>query len=153
VATPPETPKPRNTQTQALNRRESLWQIYLPLGATLLAAAVCMGLTIASAYGARILNDRPWADVSAMYLTAIAVAGALPVLAVVVGLAAGAWYVLREVPPYLKIAQDFMRLVAARAAEYSKQVANVFIAPRASAAGARGALNRARSAIFPGRKA
>jgi len=153
VTTPPETPKPRNTQTQALNRRESLWQIYLPLGATLLAALACVVITILSAYGAKILNDRAWSAVSLMYLVGMVIVGLLPVLAVSAGLAAGAWYVLRKLPPYFKIVQDFMRLVAARAAEYSSQVANVFIAPRASAAGARGAINRARSAIFPGRKA
>jgi hypothetical protein len=153
VATPSDKPKPRNLQTQALNRRESWWQIYVPLGAAVLAALVCMGLTIASAYGAQIIHNRPWADVSLIYLIILAAIGVLPVLALMVGLCFGAWYVLRELPAYFKIVQDFMQTVANRAAEISRRVANVFIAPRASAAAAQKALNRTRSIILPRRKA
>jgi hypothetical protein len=153
VDTPSEKPKPRNLQTQALNRRESLWQIYLPLGAVVLAALVCMGFTIASAYGAELIRHRPWADVSLIYLIVFAAVGVFPVLALMVALCVGAWYVLRELPAYFKMAQDFMRRVADRATEISRQVANVFIAPRASAAAAQEALKRTRSIILPRRKA
>jgi len=130
-----------------------LWQIYLPLAVTLLAALACVLITIASADGARILNDHAWSAVSLMYLVGIVLVGLLPVLAVSAGLVVGMLYVLRELPAYFKMAQDFMRRVADRATEISRQVANVFIAPRASAAAAQKALKRTRSIILPGRKA
>ena len=146
-------PKPRNLRTQALNRRESLWQIYVPLGLAIAVVVTFMAITIISAYSAPSLTHLVWADVSLIYLIIWAGMGSLLVLGLLVGLCIGLWYALRELPPYFKMAQDFVQLVAVRTAEISKQIASVFIRPRASAAAAQKALASVRSIITPGRKA
>lgn len=133
-------------------RRSVLWQIYVPLGVAIVALLALMGLTIFMTIVAGSPAHAPWADVSAMYLIVFAAIGALVVLVVVAGLCVGLWFALRELPGYFKIAQDFMLLVAQRAAELSQKVAAVFITPRASASAAQKALDSARSVITPRRK-
>jgi hypothetical protein len=108
-----------------------------------------MGLTI---FVAGMPARSAWADVSTMYLIVFAAVGGLVVLVLVAGLCAGMWFVLRELPGYFKIAQDFMLLVALRAAEISQKVARVFITPRASVSAAQKALDSTRSLITTGRK-
>ena len=150
MATPPAPrPRPRNPETQARLRRDVLWQIYLPLGLAVLALLVVMGLTI---FLAGLPTRSVWADVSIMYLIVFAVIGGVVVLVVLAGLCAALWYVLRELPGYFKMVQDFMRQVAAQMAEISQKVAGVFIAPRAYIAGAQKTVDRARSTITSGRK-
>lgn len=149
-SSPKLTPKPRNLHTQALNRRESIWQIYVPLGAVLVAVGALIALTV---FAAGMPLRSAWADVSLIYLIIWAGLGSLLVLAFLAALCVGLWYLLRELPPYFKMAQDFMQRVAFRAAEISKQVASVFIQPRASAAAAQKTLDSVRSIITPRRKA
>ncbi len=150
MATPPAPrPRPRNPETQARLRRDVLWQIYLPLGLAVLALLVVMGLTI---FVAGMPTRSAWADVSTMYLIIFAAIGGVAVLALLAGLCAALWYLLRELPGYFKIVQDFMRLVAAQVAEISQKVAGVFITPRAYIAGAQKTVARARSTIAFRRK-
>ncbi len=150
MATPPAPrPRPRNPETQARLRRDVLWQIYLPLGLAVLALLVVMGLTI---FVAGMPTRSAWADVSTMYLIIFAAIGGVVVLVLLAGLCAALWYLLRELPGYFKIVQDFMRLVAAQVAEISQKVAGVFITPRAYIAGAQKTVARARSTIAFRRK-
>jgi hypothetical protein len=148
VATLPA-PKPRNPETYALQRRAALWQIFVPLGVAVAALLAVMGLTI---FVASVPARSVWADVSLMYLIIFAVIGGLVVLALLAGLCAGLWFALRELPGYFKIAQDFMLLVASRAAELSQKIAGYFIAPRASVSAAQKALDSTRSIITTRRK-
>lgn len=126
-----------------------LWQIYVPLGVAVLALLVVMGLTI---FAAGMPTRSVWADVSAMYLIVFAVIGGLVVLVLLAGLGVGLWYVLRDLPGYFKIVQDFVRQVAAQVAEISQKVARVFITPRAYIAGAQKSVDSARSTIASRRK-
>jgi hypothetical protein len=148
VATLPP-PKPRNPETYARLRREAAWQVYVPLGIAVLALLIVMGLII---FVAGMPVRSVWADVSLMYLSIFAAVGGLVVLVLLAGVCVGLWFALRELPGYFKIAQDFMLLVALRAAEYSQKVASVFIGPRASISGAQKALDSTRSIITTGRK-
>ncbi len=152
MASPPETPKPRNLRAQARHRRESLWQVYVPLGLAIAIVLAVMALTIIGAYGVTPLAHLVWADISLIYLVVLAAAGGLVVLGLLGGLCFGLGYVLRELPPYFKLAQDFVRLLSIRAEELSKRLAKLFIAPHASTAAARKTLASARSIITSGRK-
>ncbi len=143
-------PKPRNPETYARQKRTALWQIYVPLGVAVAALLAVMALTI---FVASMSTRSVWADISAMYLIVFAVIGGLVVLVLLAALVAGLWFVLRELPGYFKIAQDFMLLVALRAAEYSLKLAKVFITPRASVSAAQKALDSTRTIITTRRKA
>ncbi len=142
-------PKPRNPETYARQKRTALWQIYVPLGVAVAALLAVMSLTI---FVASMPTRSVWADISAVYLIIFAVIGALVVLVFLAALVAGLWFALRELPGYFKIAQDFMLLVALRAAEYSLKVAKVFITPRASVTAAQKAVDSTRSIISTRRK-
>jgi hypothetical protein len=142
-------PRPRNPETHAQLRREALRQIYIPLGVAVLALVVVMGLTI---FMTGLPARSVWADVSLIYLSFFALAGGVVVLALVAGLVVGLWYVLRELPGYFKIAQDFMLLVSLRVAEYSQKVANLFITLRAYISAAQRSVESARALVTPRRK-
>ncbi len=143
-------PKPRNPETYARQKRTALWQIYVPLGVAVAALLAVRALTI---FVASMSTRSVWADISAMYLIVFAVIGGLVVLVLLAALVAGLWFVLRELPGYFKIVQDFMLLVALRAAEYSLKLAKVFITPRASVSAAQKALDSTRTIITTRRKA
>jgi hypothetical protein len=151
VATPPAS-RPRNPETYARLRRESLWQIYVPLGVGVLAIFILMGITIAAGLSARLSALSIWADISLVYLIVFGLIGGLVVLVLVLGVCVGLYYALRELPGYFKIAQDFMLLVAFRAAEISQKVASVFITPRAYYSAAEKTVDSARSIITTRRK-
>ncbi len=108
-----------------------------------------MALTI---FAASMPTRSVWADISTIYLVIFAVIGALVVLALLAALVVGLWFALRELPGYFKIVQDFMLLVALRAADYSLKVAKVFITPRASVSAAQKAMDSARTIITTRRK-
>lgn len=139
-----QTPRPRNLRSQARNRRETFWQIYVPLG---VAVAVVLGLMALTVFGAGQPARSAWGDVSLIYLICLAAVGGVVQLALLVGLCVGLRAALRGLPPYFKQAQDIMFLVAFRAGEISKKIAGVFIAPRASAAAAQKTLDTARSIV------
>lgn len=148
VATHPA-PRPRNPETYARLRREALWQVYVPLGVGVLAVLILMGLIV---FAAGHPTRSVWADVSLIYLIIFAAIGGLVLLALLVGVVVGLYYALRELPGYFKIAQDFMLLVAFRAAELSQKVASVFITPRAYISAAEKTVDSTRSMISTRRK-
>jgi hypothetical protein len=142
-------PKPHNPETFARQRRAAVWQIYLPLVVAVAALLAVMALTL---FAASMPTRSVWADVSLMYLIVFAVIGGLLIFALLAAFVFGLWFALRELPGYFKIAQDFMALVASRAAEVSQRVAGFFITPRASVAAAQKALDSARTIITTRRK-
>jgi hypothetical protein len=106
----PLAPKVRNPRTQALNRRETFWQIALPLGAASVVAVALMVLAIVGT--AAPIRTSALADVSLMFLILIAATGGVVGLVLIVGLCWGVAYALRELPYLFKRAQDFTALVA-----------------------------------------
>jgi len=103
-------PRIRNQRTQALNRRESFWQITLPLGAAIVIAIALMALVIMGTTAP--VRTSALADVSLMFLILIAGAGSVLILVLVVSLCVGVGLALRELPYLFKRAQDFAALVA-----------------------------------------
>ena len=106
----PAPPRIRNRRTQALNRRESFWQIALPLGAAIVIAIALMALVIMGT--ATPVRTSSLADVSLMFLILMAAVAGVLILALVVSLCVGVGLALRELPYLFKRAQDFVALVA-----------------------------------------
>ena len=109
-STPSPSPRARNRSTQALNRRDTFWQIALPLGAAIVVAVALMALVIAGT--AAPARTSALADVSLMLLILMGGVGGLLLLALVTGVCVGVGLVLRELPYLFKRAQDFAALVA-----------------------------------------
>jgi hypothetical protein len=124
-------PKTRNPRTQALIRRDVIWQIALPL-VIVLMGLVTLGWLVASPAGAATRS--PWADVSLVFLICPAAIMGLVALTVVVGVCLGLGYGLRELPYFFKRAQDGMVLVAHYTQHYASQVAEVFLRTRSGVA-------------------
>lgn len=111
TASNPPPPLPRNRHTQAKHERETFWQIYFPIGlATLAVIAVGVLVGLAGARGGG--SNRLWADISLIFLIVQFMALALPLLIMLAALAIGIQELMTRMPPYFKIAQDFMARVA-----------------------------------------
>lgn len=128
----PFPPRTRNPHTQARFRSETLWQIAAPLavtGALALAAMVFFILPQGAA------SRSPFADVSLMLLVLQAAFCGLTLFAV---LATVVWlmtYVLRELPFYAKVGQEYATLMAYKTKLYTRKVNNVVLSVRALWAG------------------
>ncbi len=117
--TPPDK-LPRNKATEAIHQRETWWQIYVPLIiGGLLVVAVCILAVVAGASGDSAAT-RLWADVSLVFIVFQVMIVTLPLLILFGGLAWGLKYLIRLLPPYAKVAQDYTAL-AARKTEWAMQ--------------------------------
>jgi hypothetical protein len=148
-ATPPFTPKIRNPKTHALIRRETAWQIFLPLG---MAVGIMAALMILLVFFPHLTPPySPLADVSLMFLILIVAVNGLAVLAVLAGLCGLAYYGLRELPFLFKRGQDFVWFVAMQTRSLTTQVDNRVVAVHVSTATLRRILESLRAAVSPGR--
>ncbi len=117
--TPPDR-LPRNKATEAIHKRETWWQIYIPLIAGgLLVLAVCI-LAIVAGVSGDSAATRLWADVSLVFIVFQVIIVTLPLLILFGGLAWGIAYLVKLLPPYAKVAQDYTAL-AARKTEWAMQ--------------------------------
>lgn len=119
--TPPDK-LPRNKATEALHQRETWGQIYVPLIIGGLLVVGVMVLTGFAVYTGNSGATRVWADVSLVFLILQVMIVTLPLLIVFGGLAWGISYLVKLVPPYAKVAQDYTAL-AARKTEWAMQYA------------------------------
>jgi hypothetical protein len=83
----------------------------------------------------------PIADVSLMLLCIPTIILALLVLAVVLGLNYGVWLGITRLPPYFKIAQDFVARVADGIQNGADRVSKVILKIRSTLAGVKRAAN------------
>jgi hypothetical protein len=130
---PNKRPRIRNARTAAKIRRDVIWQIAVPLGVAVLIAIVLGVLVV---IGNRATVQRPWADITLIFLSLPTLLVGLIVLAIVVGLVAGLVYALRELPYFFKIVQDFMALFSYRVQAGADKVSGAFLSIRAVTAGA-----------------
>ncbi len=128
----------RNPATKAKIRRDTIWQILVPLGVVALIGLVGMVLLILPG-GAPVRS--PLADVSLMLLIVPTVIVGLLVLALLVGLIYVLFLGITRLPPYFKLAQDWVALFAGRVQTGADSVSNVVLKIRATAAGAKRAAN------------
>ena len=120
MALEPQLPKIRNARTQAATERETLWQITLPIGVTVLLVAVLIGLVIMSTVVP--VQTGALADVSLMFLIMLYGAAGLLILLIGTALCVGVWYGIRELPFVFKRVQDFLWIVAMNARTATRQV-------------------------------
>jgi hypothetical protein len=147
-STPPHGAKMRNQRTAALIRRDVIWQIGLPLGLAVLVVVVIAGLLIAPV-GAPVRSV--WADISLILLIIPTGLFGLVALALVGALVYGLILLLRELPYYAKLAQDFVALATYRVNMVAAKISNVVLSIRSFWAGARKAAAEVR-AYLPARR-
>jgi hypothetical protein len=99
----------RNPKTHAQHRKEVFWQITLPIViGVLLALAALAGIIISATRPASELSR--WADVSLIWLILPSLFFALLILIVMIGLVVAFTYLLRLVPRYACILQDYFEM-------------------------------------------
>lgn len=113
----------RNPVTFAAHRRQTIWQIYVPLGVViLLGIGLVVIIALASAEGKSL-----WADISIIYLSFFLMIVTLFVLAVIITMA----YLLHQgllVIPYKTLqAQAFFFRVERRVRSIANQTAEPFL--------------------------
>lgn len=143
----PKPPRGRNPRTQAKIRRDVIWQMAVPLGLAVVAA-ITLAVLVVLPGGAAARS--PWADVSLIFLSLPTIVAGLITAVVVWALVAGLVYVLRELPPFFKLVQDFMAVVSYRVQTGADKVSSVFLSIRAVAAGAQRAAQDVRRAVKRG---
>ena len=111
----------RNPLTYQEHRRQVLWQIALPLGIGAFVVLILAVLTIL----ASMETISRWADISLIFLIIVLAVVTLLFIAVSGALVYGVWYTLKYVPPYARIAQDFLETVRQR----TRQGADLAVEP------------------------
>lgn len=96
----------RNPITHAKHRKESFWQITIPLIIGLLIVSGLFALTIVTAVRGGNVSDA--ADTSLIFLIIPTMIMALIPLVLFVALAYGVIWMNKNLPPYFKQAQDVM---------------------------------------------
>ncbi len=147
-SSPPTGAKLRNQRTRAFIRRDVTWQIALPLGLAGLIVLVLAVLLILPV-GAPVRSV--WADIALIFLIIPTAFMGLILLALVAALVYGMVIVLRELPYYAKLAQDFVALATYRVSGVATKIANVLLSIRSFWAGVRKAAAGVRS-ILPARR-
>ena len=130
----PGAARPRNLHTQAQIRRDTWLQIFAPLALAALVTLVLVVLIILPG-GAGV--RRPLADVSLILLILPTAVVGLIALALLIGVNVGLYLGLTRLPPYFKIAQDFVTQAADRVQGGVKKASNGVISIRATIAAAR----------------
>jgi hypothetical protein len=143
----PPAPKVRNLRTQAINRRETFWQIALPLALTVAGALTLMGLVIAGT----VARTSALADVSLMFLILISAVAGVVMLVLLTGLCVGVWFALRELPYLFKRAQDFAALVAQHTKRITAPLAEGVLSAQSVIAAAQQAAISVRTLFTSGR--
>lgn len=147
LPSPAPRPRVRNPRTQAKIRRDVLWQMAVPLGLAV-AAVLTLAVLLILPVGAPARS--PWADVSLIFLIIPTAVAALIVLVLVAALVGGLYYLLRELPGYFKLAQDFMAVASYRVQTGADKVSSVVLSIRSVAAGAHRAVNNVRRVFTRG---
>jgi len=117
-----QAPRPRR-ESQVRHRRESFWQITLPM----LVAVLVMGVAFALIVLAGPAGISGVADLSLALLSIPLLLLCLIPLALVVGLLVGVVFVLRNAPRYSEMAQDTSARVAGIVDDAMKRVTNAII--------------------------
>jgi hypothetical protein len=129
--------RPRNPHTHAQIRRDTWLQIVAPLVLATLVLIVLMVLIIAPG-GAPVRS--PLADVALILLIMPALLIGLIALAVIAGLTYVLYLGITRLPPYFKIAQDYVALAAGRIQGVIQKASNAVISTRGLIAAAQRAV-------------
>jgi hypothetical protein len=139
----PRIPRVRNPRTQALIRRDSLWQIFLPV-ALALVGVVVLGVLVVAPVGAGTRSA--WADVSLIFLLIpTMMLFGLIVLALLAGLVVAVYYGLRELPFVARLGQEYVALAAVWVKTGAGKASDVVLSIRSFTAGVRRAAKDVRN--------
>jgi K+-sensing histidine kinase KdpD len=125
--------KQRNPITQEAHRRQTFWQIYLPL----IIFGVLVVITIVLALLTDDAADSKWADISLIFMISIAM---VTFVIVIIGLVFAAYYttqLLKVTPYYFFVVQRYSYLIEIRVKKYSNVAAEPFLRIQSFFAGAR----------------
>ena len=131
---PPRGPRRRNPVTQAQIRRDTLWQILAPLALAVVVVIAALVLIILPGGAA---TRSPLADVSLMLLIIPTAIGGILVLALLGALDYLAFLGITRLPPYFKIAQDWVALLMGRIRGGANSIADVILKIRSGLAAAK----------------
>ena len=131
-------PGTRNEQTHAQIRRDTWLQMIAPLVLATIVMLALLALVIAPA-GAGV--RRPLADVAILLLILPTLLIGLIMLALLLGLNYGVFFGLTRLPPYSKLAQDYVVLAADRVKGALKKASDAVIATRGAVAATRRVAN------------
>jgi hypothetical protein len=130
----PPSKLPRNKSAEAIHNRETLVQIYIPMIAGgLLVLAVGLVAAIAGAGNGAI--SRLWADISLVFVILQMLVLLAPVLILMVGLIIGVWYLVKILPPYMKVAQDYIELFGRKVEQAAQYAVKPVIKTKSAVAG------------------
>ena len=127
----PGAPRRRNEQTHAQIRRDTWLLMVAPL---VLATLVMLGLLLLVILPVGAGVRAPLADVALILLILPALLVGLIVLALLLGMNYGLFLGVSKLPPYFKIAQDFVDQAAGRVKGGVKKASDAVIATRAAIA-------------------
>ena len=122
----PETEKPRNPDTYAAHRHESLWQIWVPLAATIIGLVLLVVLIWLSQHG----ELSQWAGVALIML--IVPLMILGIILLILNLGGAVLFSMAyaNLSPYMLQGQQFLRGVERGAFYYANQISEPFIRVR-----------------------
>jgi amino acid transporter len=92
----------RNPVTHRIHQREVFWQITIPL---ILGALIVLGFAAAVSIGSTQEVSR-WSEISLIWLIIPVLFVSLLFLVILAGLVYAATWILRNLPPYTRLAQD-----------------------------------------------
>ena len=104
------------------------WQIYLPLGMGLLMLGLLVGLLSLSAVG----DSSVWADISLIFLFAVAIILGFVGLVIIVMVVIGVIYLIRVIPPPFDRTREAAFDAQASVSQASKAATKPVIVPRAA---------------------
>jgi hypothetical protein len=139
--TPPTSARLRNQVTYEKHRREVMRQVYLPLIISVVFLCVIAGFLVVAGLGGSIDVSR-LADVSLIWLIIPALIVTLVFLALTAGLTYGVIWLLIQLPPLTRRAQDFMARVNRAVRKGADKSAAPFIRGKGLAASWRALKNR-----------
>lgn len=122
---------PRNRRTEAIHKHETFWQIYLPLVLGFVIATGVCALSAFAASGGGSTVSGLWANLSLMFLIVQIMIVLIPPFIILGTLIYLIQFILYRLPPYFKIAQDFMARVSAQTKTISNFIAQPMLAVKA----------------------
>ena len=143
LQTPPSQ-LPRNRQTEAIHKRETFWQIYFPMGVGTVIVIGLGALAVVAAASPGAGDTGVWADVSLAFVVLQVMIAVLPLLIVFGGLAYGIGYLIKLLPPYFKIGQDYTALASRKVEWAMRYVIEPVLQVKSAVAGFDGLVQNAR---------
>ncbi len=133
VAPGTATGKPR-AASLARHRRQTAWQIWVPLG---LGVAIVLGLAVLAGFGASVGSPEllRWTNISIIFLIIPAAAASLSFVVLFAALIYIMARLLRFIPPYTQLGQAYAHYISVLVRVWSDRAASPFLAVRSAWAG------------------